>query len=194
MKNSLINREKECVRITSELLYSHQMDSIEPLLRRIVCYYSNSFSDGEDSLVCLGVYCFVQLPFAVLFTPIAVPLFIYMYVSEYWKARQLRRRHINYIEPEPKHIQVLWNEYGLTSVVEDSVLAETVSNWLCLLYPKKFHTSPQEIEKQLFEGRVQRTRTILRLLDIGARVQMEKLENVILKSIFDELPNYDGVN
>lgn len=192
MKESLLNREKECVRITSELLSSHQMDHIEPLSRRIVCYYSNSFSADGYSLVCLSMYCLLQLPIAILFTPIAVPFLIYMYMSEYWQAKRLGRKYLSYIELEPKHIQVLWNEYGVTSTVEDNVLAETVSKWLFLLCPNEFYIAPHEIEKRLLSGHEKRVRVLLSFVEKDIRVQLQKDEEVTIRRIFDELPNYDG--
>jgi hypothetical protein len=118
MGQSIDENERECVRIASNVLEKKQRNSIEPLATKVINYFSNSFSGGAgiSKIIGLSIYLLIQLPIAILFTPLGIPFLIGLHIDEHRLARRIGKRYLTYSKPERRHIFLLWDKYGLNDI------------------------------------------------------------------------------
>jgi hypothetical protein len=189
LKNIDIN-EKECIKITGDIIKEKMLSDIYPLSNEILDFYSN----GLGGKIGLVIYFTITLPLVILLTPLAIPFLLWCHIDKLMDARREGKIYLKYKKPNPRHIQLLWDEYGLTDIDNDDLVSTVASTWVHLLYSEDFHIEPSKIKELFFiESEKQRkSNKEMResLPGLFISVKFIDTRQVVLNKLFASLPNY----
>lgn len=193
MNEEIERKEQECVKVSSKILAEIEREQIDSLTVKILNYYSNSFSsDGGLSLDAgFLIYLFVQLPLAVVCTPLGIPYLIWCHIVENRNVSKIESRYLSYDSPDIHHIGCLWDKYGLTDSLSDGNLSEVASKWIGILYPNQLHIAQNEIQTMFINEEKEQSRIYNEYHRQGMRVNLKNWRHVVLEDIFDSLPRYE---
>jgi|CXWL01.1.fsa_nt_gi hypothetical protein len=181
-------KERECVRVVANGIAQRIRLDMKPLSKKITAHFSNYFGAGAIGVL---IYLFVQLPLALLLSPIWMPWIIRQHSVELHKIREIELLHLNYSPPEIRHIGNLWEKYGLRNSFDENQLALVLSSWLEILHDEKFHLSPEEIIRAF---KLQEKRQAAKYNECfekkGIRLNSKNWRHVAISNIMNALPNY----
>lgn len=186
------NKEHECIKIVSRILAAKERENMKPFLTRMADYFSISFGFSFAGASVMEVlFYLLVLPLVIMSLPIGILFLVWVHIEEILHIRKIEKKYINCSYPEVKHIYYLWNQYGLTNSYDDNELANTVSDWISILYENQYHTSSDEI-KRLFKLEEKKQGEAYNECygHQGIRLNFKNWRHVVIDNIFDELPNY----
>lgn len=177
---SILDKERMCIRFASRItLGKYRDNSLLSDLR------TSLFSPFKGA----GI---LAIPLVLLFAPFGIYDAVCSYRERERERNEINARDIGHTVPL-QNLADLWEKYGLSVdqfVSEEHLIADCLSQWLEILFEKKYYYSPSEIIEQFHDASIIQGRIMSGMYSAGMYVNMEDWRSVVVCNITQKAPIY----